>query len=102
MHLCQQAWDDLHVFRAIFILLPIDLGRLCTTLLLRLTRFDPLLHRKMLPKFSQVVVLQTKTVQQRAVGYGIEDNVVVGPEIEGQRVLMESNSAIPRLQCRHT
>jgi hypothetical protein len=50
--------------------------------LLRLTCFDPLLHCEMLPKFSQVVILQAKTVQQRAVGDGIEDNVVVGSGFE--------------------
>lgn len=82
MHLRQQTRDNFHLLLAILILLAVDLGRLCAALLLRLTRFDPLLHCEMLPKFGQVIVLQAKTVQQRAVGDGVEDNVVVGSEIE--------------------
>ena len=82
MHLCQQPRDDFHILLAVLILLSVDLWCLRAALLLRLTRFDPLLHCKMLPKFSQVVVLQAKAVQQRAVGDGIEHNMVVGSETD--------------------
>jgi len=82
VHLSQQPRDDFHILFAILVLLAVDLGRLCAALLLRLTRFDPLLHCKMLPKFGQVVVLQAKAVQQRAVGDGFEDNMVVGSGVK--------------------
>ena len=82
MHLRQQPRDNFHIFLAILILLTVDLGCLGAALLLRLTRFDPLLHCKVLTKFGQVVILQAKTVQQRAVGDGVEDNVVVGSALE--------------------
>ena len=82
MHLRQQPRDNFHFLLAILILLAVNLGRLRAALLLRLTCFDPLLHCQMLPKFGQVVVLQAKTVQQRAVGDWVEDNVVVGSETE--------------------
>jgi hypothetical protein len=75
VHLCQQA---------ILILLPIDLGRFRTALLLRLACLHPLLHGEMLTKLGQVVVLQPKTVKQRTVGDGVKDNVVVRPKVECQ------------------
>jgi hypothetical protein len=78
VHLGQQPRDNFHILLAILVLLAVNLGRLRAALLLRLTRFDPLFHREMLPKFGQIVVLQTKTVKQRAVGDWVEDNVVVG------------------------
>lgn len=82
MHLCQQARDDFHILLAVLILLTVDFGCLRTALLLRLTCFDPLLHCKMLTKFGQVVILQAKTVQQRAIGDWIEDNMVVGSGVD--------------------
>ena len=82
MHLCQQPRDDLHILLAVLILLAIDLGCLGAALLLRLTCFDPLLHCEMLTKFGQVVILQAKTVQQRAVRDGIENDMVVGSVVE--------------------
>lgn len=82
MNLGQQSRNNFHILLAILVLLAIDLGRLRAALLLRLTHFDPLLHRKMLPKFSQVIVFQAKAVEQRAVGDGIEDDVVVGSGVE--------------------
>ena len=82
MHLRQQPRDDLHILLAILIFLTVNLWCLRAALLLRLTCFDPLLHCEMLPKLSQVVILQAKTVQQRAVGDRVEDNVVVGPVVQ--------------------
>ena len=81
MHLRQQPRDNFHILLAILILLAVNLRRLRAALLLGLTRFDPLLHCKMLTKFSQVVVLQAKAVQQWAVGDWVEDDVVVGSGI---------------------
>jgi len=82
VHLRQQPRNNFHLLLAVLILLAVDLGRLRAALLLGLARFDPLLHCKMLTKFGQVVVLQAKAVQQRTVGNWVEDDVVVGSEIE--------------------
>lgn len=80
MHLRQQTGDDLHLLRAVLVFRAINLRRVCPTLLLGLTCFDPLFHGKVLTKTGQVILLEIKTLEQRAVGDGIEEDVVVGPE----------------------
>lgn len=82
VHFRQQSRNDLHLLIAILILLPVDFGRLRATLLLRLASFYPLLHRQVLTQTRQVIILQTKAVQQRTVGDRIKDDMVVGPRMK--------------------
>lgn len=89
MDLRQKTRDNLHLFLPILILLPINLRRLCAALLLRLTCLHPLLHREMLTQLGQVVVLQTEAVQQRTVGDGIEDDVVVRSDMKCQQAVLD-------------
>ena len=73
-----QTWDDLKLLVAILILRPFNLRRFRTTLLLGLTNFDPFLHRQVLAKLRELVLSQTKSLQQRTIIDGVEDDVVVG------------------------
>jgi len=77
MDLCQQTGNDLHLFLSVLVLLAFDLGSLCATLLLRLARFHPLFHCQVLTQTSQIVILQAEAIEQRAVGDGVQDDVVV-------------------------
>ena len=77
VHLRQQTRNNLHLFLAVLVLLALDLGSLCATLLLRLASFHPLLHGQVLPKLGQIVVLQAEAVEQGTVGDGVQDDLVV-------------------------
>lgn len=73
-----QTRNNLEVLGCIGILaIQRDLGFLSTTLLLRLSNFDPLLCCKMLSKFRKGVLGESELIKQRAVLDGIEDNMIV-------------------------
>jgi hypothetical protein len=70
--------NNLQLLLGVSVVLLVDLGSLRPSLLLCLPNFTPLFHCQMLAQFGELVGLQSKAFQKRAVVDWVEDHVVVG------------------------